>query len=375
MSIVRRSGVVGVFLLGCVTARGASADVVTDWDNVLINAIRATGGGPGPIARNGALMHVAIYDAVNSIDHGYQTMHTNLVVPATTSKVAAAAQAAHNVLAELYPAAQYPTLNAAFNNALATSLAAVPVGQAKIDGISLGQNVAASTMIWHAADGSSANVPYTATPGPGVWQPTAPDFTPAWGPGWGAVTPMVMPIGSMFRPPPPPALTSQAYIDATNEVKSLGSINSATRTKEQTDIAYFWANDRNGSEKPPGQLNVITQIIAANKGNTLEQNARLFALVNVAMMEASVAAWDEKFTTDLWRPIDAIRNAAQVNNGIVADPTWTPLSDQLNGWTPPFPAYISGHATFAGAWAEVLKDYYGTDAISFDATSGGHAAL
>jgi hypothetical protein len=243
------------------------------------------------------------------------------------------------------------------------------VGQAKIDGIALGQNVAASTMIWHANDGSSANVPYTATAGPGVWQPTAPDFTPAWGPGWGAVTPMVMPIGSMFRPPPPPALTSQAYINAVNEVKALGAVNSATRTQEQTNIAYFWANDRNGSEKPPGQLNAITQTIAASKGNTLEQNARLFALVNVAMMEASVVAWDEKFTTNLWRPIDAIRNAGLVNNGIVADPTWTPLSDQLNGWTPPFPAYISGHATFAGAWAQVLKDYYGTDAISFDATS------
>lgn len=354
-------------LLAAATAR---ADVVTDWDTVLLNAIRATGGGPGPVAREGAMMHAAMYDAINSVDRGYAPIHTLLNAPANTSEIAAGAQAAHDVLTGLFPVSQYPALDATLNSDLSNSLAAVANGPGKTAGINLGQAVTVSTLAWRANDGSSATVPYTAAPGPGVWQPTYPAYTDAWGAGWGNVTPMVLTNGSQFRAPAPPTLTSQAYNAAVLQTESLGSINSTTRTADQTAQAVFWANDLNDTEKPPGQLDAITQIVAAQQGNTLVENARLFALVNVTMFDASIAAWDTKFTYDLWRPIDAIREANTVpGSTLTADPNWEPLSDQVNGFTPPFPAYVSGHATVAGTWASTMADFFGTDNISFDAAS------
>jgi hypothetical protein len=351
-------------------AGSAHADVVTDWNNHLLDAIRATGGGPGPIAREGAMVQTAVFDAINSIDRSYAPMHTLINAPANTSEIAAGAQAAHDVLAGLFPAAQYPALNATFDADLSSSLAAVPSGSGKTAGINLGQAVSASTLAWRANDGSSITVPYTVPPGPGVWQPTYPDYTDAWGAGWGSVTPMVLNSGSQFRAPAPPTLTSAAYNQAVLQVESLGSLNSTTRTADETAQAKFWANDLNGTEKPPGQLNAMTQIVAAQEGNSLVQNARLFALINVGMFDASVAAWDTKFTFDLWRPIDAIRQANTVpGSTLVADPSWEPLSDQVNGFTPPFPAYVSGHATFAGTWAAIMAAFYGTNNIAFDGTS------
>jgi hypothetical protein len=371
MRSIQRALLLGsTIITSLLAAAAARADVVTDWDSVLLTVIRVTGGGPGPVAREGAIMHAAMYDAINSVDRGYTPIHTLINAPANTSEIAAGAQAAHDVLTGLFPASQYPALNAMLDTDLSNSLAAVPSGPGKTAGINLGQAVAVSALAWRANDGANATVPYTATPGPGVWQPTYPDYTDAWGTGWGSVTPMVLTSGSQFRAPPPPTLTSQAYNAAVLQTESLGSLNSTTRTADQTAQAVFWSNDVNGTEKPPGQLNAITQIVAAQQGNTLVQNARLFALVNVAMLDASVAAWDTKFTYDLWRPIDAIREANTVpGSTLTPDPKWEPLSDQVNGFTPPFPAYVSGHASFVGTWASIMTQFYGTDNISFDATS------
>jgi hypothetical protein len=181
--------------------------------------------------------------------------------------------------------------------------------------------------------------------------------------------------GSMFRPGGPAGYTDMAALLASaeygailNEVKELGGRNSATRTAYETETAWFWANDRNGTYKPPGHLNHITGVIAAEQGLSLSQTARLFALVNLAMADAGLVAWDVKYRTDidLWRPITAIREAAGDGNAATAgDPEWEPL----NPFTPPFPAYISGHATFSAAHAAILRGFFGRDDVTFTITS------
>jgi len=180
--------------------------------------------------------------------------------------------------------------------------------------------------------------------------------------------------GAQFRPPPAPALTSAQYTAAFNEVKSLGAKNSTTRTADQTQIGIFWGYDRSGMGTPPALYNQLVQVIAKQKHNSTVENARLFALANVAMADAGVAAWDCKFIDNLWRPITAIQHAdTDGNPDTTADPKWEPLGAPGGGvvpnFTPPFPAYVSGHATFGAAVCEVLKDFYHTDHVHFTLSS------
>jgi len=181
-----------------------------------------------------------------------------------------------------------------------------------------------------------------------------------------------------FPIPAPPPLTSQAYTDAYNQVMSVGAANSTTRTQEQTDIGLFWAYDGTpGLGTPPRFYNEIAQTIANQEHNTEYQNARMFALINVAMADAGIAAWNMKFTYDFWRPIIAIRDGANDGNPNTAgDANWTPLgAPATNGagdgvnFTPPFPSYDSGHATFGGALFQTLANFYGTDNITFSISS------
>jgi hypothetical protein len=180
----------------------------------------------------------------------------------------------------------------------------------------------------------------------------------------------MMSSAAQFRPDPPPAMDTAEYTAAWNEVYSLGAKNSTTRTPEQTEIGYFWAYDIQQRGTPPALYNQILQTISAQQHNTVVQNARLFAMANVAMCDGGIACWDGKFTYDLWRPISGIRRADQDGNpDTTADPGWIPLGAPGDGFvsdfTPPFPAYASGHATFGGALFEVLKDFYGTNNIHF----------
>jgi hypothetical protein len=223
------------------------------------------------------------------------------------------------------------------------------------------------------------------TPGtlPGEWRPDP--LHPAQmalGPKWGDVTPFGMLSAAQFAVPAPPALTSAEYAAAYQEVKSLGQDTSATRTAEQTQIGIYWGYDGTpGLGTPPRLYNQIAQVIAKQEHNTVTENARLFALINFAMADAGIACWNDKFIHNFWRPVTAIRenepgtgpsglgsgNPLLVGAG---DPNWTPLgapNDNGGGtnFTPPFPAYASGHATFGGAVFETLADFYGTDNIHF----------
>jgi membrane-associated phospholipid phosphatase len=351
------------------------ADVVTDWNTMYIEAIRQTGGPPCPIARAGAIVHAAMYDAINSIVQTHEPYAMPTTAPATTSQEAAIAVAAHDALSAVYP---QPELLAMFDAMLAAHLDAIPDGPDKDAGMALGGTCAAGIMALRANDGADNDDPYVFGKGPGHWIPTPPDYTAPLSPNWPGVTPFTMTSSDQFRPLAlGPAgytnmtdlLLSPEYAAAYDDVKSIGAIDSATRTAEQTLIARFWANDRDGTFKPPGHLNYIAQVVADQQGNTLFENARLFALLNLALGDAGIVAWDTKYSydIDLWRPITGIRQGnTDGNPATIVDMRWTPLSHdpEVNGFTPAFPAWASGHATFGAAHAAVLREFYGTDAIT-----------
>jgi PAP2 superfamily len=323
------------------------ADVVTDWNNAALDAIRAGSTAPPIASRSLAILHVSIYDAVNGIDRTHEAYLVQSAVSGSASRKAAASAAAHRALVNLFPA------NASSFDALhATILATIPNGPQKTAGIVWGESVANQILTARANDGWNASIPPPGGSGPGVWVPTPPAFLPYALPQWGFVTPFGMSSSSQFRPPGPPPLDSQQYADDYDEVKELGAAFGSTRTEEQTEIALFWA-DGAGTETPPGHWNSIAQIIADEQDNTLEQNARLFALLNIAMADAAICAWDAKYEFHFWRPVTAIA---------FAEPELNWMSFIV---TPPFPDYVSGHSTFSAAAATVLPLFFGTEDLPF----------
>jgi hypothetical protein len=366
--------------VACLSAQ-AMADTITDWNTVLTQTVRETAtthgvnAGPGPVARSGAMMFAAMYDAVNSVDQTNQPYLTSINVPAGTSREAAAATAAYRVMTSLYTGT---TQVDRFNAQLAHDLGAIPDSPGKDAGIALGMAVADNLIAHRTGDGSGVLTPYALNPAAGYWRPAF-GQTPIT-PGWGNVTPFTMTSGSQFRPDSPGGfsdmqslLASPEYAAQVEQVKELGGLFSTTRTADQTEIAEFWANDNPGTYKPEGQLNELNRVVGTQEGNTLSENARMFALTNMAMMDATIAAWDIKYLTDidLWRPRDAIHEVVDDGNAAtVADPTWQPLALTVNGApAPAFPSYVSGHATLAGAQAAILAHFFGTDNIGFDLTS------
>ncbi len=325
----------------------ANADVVTDWNNAALDAIRADRTAPPIASRSLAILHASIYDAVNGIARTYEPYLVQSAVQASASREAAASAAAHEVLVNLFPASA-----STFDALHAAILATIPDGTHKANGIVWGEFVANQILTARADDGWDAVVQPPGGSGPGVWVPTPPAFLPYLLPQWGFVVPFGMSSSSQFRPPGPPSLDSERYAADYEEVKELGAAVGSTRTEEQTEIALFWA-DGAGTETPPGHWNSIAQIIAAAQGNTLEENARLLALLNIAMADAAICAWDAKYTFDFWRPVTAIA---------FVEPELNWMSFIV---TPPFPDYVSGHSTFSAAAATVLPLFYGTEDLPF----------
>ncbi len=329
---------------------GPSGQPVIDWNQVLLSIVTTPGAQPATIqpTRNFAILHAAIYDAVNAIDRGHEPYLIFVRAPRAASETAAADAAAHTVLLGLYPA-QQSVLDADYT----AELAQVPDGPAKDKGVRLGKQVAADLLAIRGNDGSSV-IPPPFVPGtdPGDYQPTPPNFAAPAFTTWGQVTPFVLDRGDQFRPAPPPALTSDAYAAALNEVKSLGSATSTTRTAEQTQIGTFW--------NPPIQnfWNQIAQTVAAARHSDLPTTARLFAALNLSFADSVIAFYDAKYTYRLWRPVTAIRLAdTDGNPATAADPTWLPLA----GNTAPDPSYPGAHSTISAAAADVLASFYGDD--------------
>jgi hypothetical protein len=328
----------------------APADEVLNWNEIAQVTTLPTA--PPMGSRNLAITQVSVFDAVNSIVRRYSPYAVKLRAPKGASPVAAAVAAAHYALVHLYPASQ-----ASLDTSFATSLAAIPDGQSETDGVAVGESVAEQILALRATDGSDRVVPYTPGSGPGAWIPTPPAFAPPVAPGWAAVTPFLLDRGDQFRLGPPPDLTSAEYTRGFEEVTSLGS-SVATRTQEQIDIPKFWAVS--GTQG----WNLIARELLAAKGIRLAKSARILALLNMAGADAVIACWDTKYGYNFWRPVTAIRAADTDGNPATdADAAWSPFVV-----TPPFPDYVSGHATYAGASRQVLKKFFG-DKVNVTLTS------
>jgi hypothetical protein len=338
---------------------GATAvNPVIEWNRTLLVIVRTKGAQPATIhpTRSFAILHAAIYDAVNNINGSFTPYLVRLTdVSPKASQDAAADQAAHDTLVSLYPAFQ-----TTLDSELQQDLAQIPDGQSKSDGIAVGQAAAVEILAFRANDGSGVTPPpYNPKNIPGYYQLSPPDFSPADFTHWGDVVPFAITQPDEFRPAPPPALTSEQYIRSFNEVKSLGEIDSMARTPEQTAIGMFW----NG--KIQNYWNEIAQTAALAHNLNLEQSARLFALLNLSIADTTISFFDAKYFYHFWRPVTAAEKANTDHNPqTVADPDWLPLTTK----TAPDPSYPGAHSAISRAGAEVLRFYFG-DNFTFDVTS------
>lgn len=325
---------------------------VARWNEAVLEAIKAERTPPPVAARNLAIVHIAVYDAIVSINHEYRAFYSGARPRPGSDPTAAATVAAHRVLVELYPKRVRE-----FDAVLDSTLGDVPEGAAKTNGVAHGLAIAERVLKWRAADlTTTSRSSYKFTDEAGRWRPTPPKYADPLLPGWANARGFAVPDRKPFTPPGPPKLTSDEYERALREVKALGGVNSEARTKDQTEIARFWA-DGEGTVTPPGHWNRIAQAVAADRKLNLTDSARLFALLNVSMADAALVCWECKYKFDIWRPVTALRES---------DPTWVPLLP-----TPPFPAYTSGHSSFSGSAAAALEAFFDTDRVAFTSTSDG----
>ena len=342
--------------------------------------------GPTRASRAMAIVHVAMFEALNALDRRF-TSYVGLPAankPKKISADAAVAQAARDTLVVLFP-----SQTASFDSALAEDLALVKKHFEREDGVALGHAAAAAILGQRANDGSNhleprIGIEFITGTAPGEWRQDPISLIPiALGAFWGQVRPFALASAEQFRVPPPPALTSGAYAQAFDEVQRLGGdgvVTPTERTAEQSFVGIYWAYDGTPSLcAPPRLYNQITRTIARQRGTQGLDLARLLALVNVAMADAAIAIWESKYFYDFWRPITGIRESdpgtgpsglGDGNPDTHGDPTFTPFgapASNLAGpdFTPPFPAYPSGHAGFGGALFQTLRAFYGTDAIAF----------
>ena len=318
------------------------ADVIMDWNTKSDEIAAQKQVLPLNHSRGTAILHVAMFEAVNAIEGRYLPYKLNLTADRSTSKEAAAASAGHDILLALYPDQQ-----SSLDATLATMLAGIADGEAKAKGIALGKKAAADLVALRANDGIAAQETYRPYTAPGVYVPTViPLMSIA-----AAVTPWVMTNGSQFRPAPPPALTSETWTADLNEIRELGRIDSTKRSPEQTTIGRFWFITG------PRSYNPIVRQIAMSKDMDIVDCARLFALTSMAGNDAIIAVFDAKYTYNLWRPVTAIRNADQTNNSATPrDASWRPLGD-----TPMHPEYPCAHCITSAAVSAVLQGVAGNE--------------
>ncbi len=345
-----------VTLLAAALALAAAAlrrPTVTDWTGTLVAGLEAAKLPPQTSARTSAIVQASVFDALNGIERRYTPYHVNPAAPPGASRDAAVASAAYTALVALIPS-QKPL----FDQQFAATLAQISdnpftPGQSVLRGLAWGKNVADDVLAWRASDGFNAVLPpYVGGTAPGDWQPTPPSFGPPLFRQFANMTPFALTSPSQFLPSGPPSLTSPSYAQDLNEVKMLGSASSTIRTPAQTQTAVFWQMDT-----PAAMWNRVADQLAETNNTTLTQNARLLALMNIALADATIGIWNAKNTYDSWRPVTAIR--------ALLDPTWTPLLA-----TPVFQEYPSAHSGVSNAAASVLAYFYGDD-TSFSVTSAG----
>ena len=334
--------------LAMIFVRAAHADVIMDW-NAKGDAIAAEKQFLLQ-TRVMSMLHIAMFEAVNAIEPRYAPYKLTLSADRATSKDAAAATAAHDVLLSIYP-----DQKAALDVALAASLSGIPETEAKAKGIALGKEAAEGVIALRANDGANAKESYRPHTKAGVYVPTV---TPLFAT-FGASTPWVMTSNSQFRPSPPPALDSETWTRDVNEIRELGGRNSTVRTPEQTTIGRFWFL------VGPRTFNPIVRQAALAKNMDVVDCARLFALASIAGNDAAVAVFDAKYHYNFWRPITAIRNADITQNAATPrNESWLPLGD-----TPMHPEYPCAHCIISAAVSTVLRNVVGDEFGEFSLTS------
>jgi hypothetical protein len=346
-----------IALVGLATPPTVKADAVTEWNEIMQVTVAA--GNANVQARSGAIVQLAVFEAVNSIVGNYEPYLGTIAAPELASPDAAAVAAAHAVLVVLYPGS-----NTVLNASRAASLATIPDGPAKDAGIAVGQEAVIAMLLLRANDGAAGagSLPYTPGTNPGDWQPAPPTFSPASQPGWGLVIPFGLETGSQFRLPPPPALDSGKYARDYNEVKLVGKSDAGLdiRPQDRTDVARFFA-----VSSPVQAWNQAARQVSAVQGKTLSENARIFALLGMAICDASIAAYDSKYHYNFWRPLTAIWGGElDANHKTESDGAWFPLIT-----TPAFPGYPSAHATLSGAARAVVERTLGKHDLAITLTS------
>lgn len=347
MEAVTRVSVIASLLVGLsvlvAAAVPARADVITDWNQKALPIVTKYSLG-APAYRGLAIMHLAMYQCVNSIEPRYEPYKTKLDAPATASKEAAAAMAAAVVLSKLHPDDQ-----AKIDAELKQSLAQIPDGPAKDEGVALGQKVADGLLTMRGSDGSNAPDNYRPRTTAGRYVATAPVVVPMWG----KVTPFAMKSGAQFRPGTPINLKSREWAENYNEIKAVGAKNSTTRAAVQTETGRLWLYTG------PGTFMPLAVQLAQGKGLGVNENARLFALVAMATADAMVAVFDAKYHYEFWRPITAIRNGdIDGNPQTERDAMWDSL-----GPAPMHPEYPCAHCIVAGAAGTVMQAFFGTGTL------------
>jgi hypothetical protein len=340
----------------------ARADVVTDWNDQALDAIRAGATPPPKATRVLAMVHLAIFEAVNGIEGRYEPYGGVASNPDKhASPEVAAACAAYAVLVDLYPDRAGVLQQALFADLLRYGRS----WRHALGGMAWGADCAAWALDARATDGSSDAVLFMPSGLFGAWQPTPPAFAPALLPQWPFVSPFAMLSEDQFRPPPPPPFDSLEYAEAYNEVKDLGRKTGSSRDADQTEIAFFW-EDGAGTVTPPGHWQVIAQSFADRFRSNLSETARLFALLSITQADAAISCWEAKYHYDHVRPYTAITLEADADGNplTAADPAWQSLIP-----TPPFASYTSGHSTFSSSSARLLALFFGSDDIAFSGSS------
>ncbi len=324
--------------LGESASRSPSSNQVIVWSTYTANFLNSS-----LPQREHAIVNVAMFEATNAITHRYHPYALKLTAPPQASIEAAAATAAHHALVGVAPAS-----TSTWDLFYAQSLAGIPDGQEKTDGIKVGTAAASGILALRASDVPLPGPVYTVSPSPGVWRVTPPPDLRLAITAQAHWQPWTLKSSSQFRPGPPPLLTSAQYAADLNELKAIGARNSTTRTPEQTAVAFFWLPVSSNIFEP------FAERLAIAKGFDDTDSARFFALLTLALVDGSIAVFEAKYTYDQWRPVTAIREADTDNNpDTTADPKWI----QALPTTPPFPDYPSGHCLQAGAAAEVFRKY------------------
>ena len=335
------------------TQAASAANPVVEWNQIALTTALTTPGTQIYLTYT----NLAMYNAMNAIDRHYQQYGPEFHGPRNASQEAAAISAAFQILLYYFPA-QSATLQSRYDSAIA----AIPDGQAKANGIAIGQTAAARIVTMRTGDGRGANVPYTypASPVPGVWIPTPPAFVPPATPWVAQMVPFTMQTASQFRPVNgPPDLGSQQWAQEYSEVKLLGAANSTVRTPTQTEIALFW------TANPVATYFGAFNELVLDRHLNLSKSARLLAMLSVAFTDGGIGCWDAKYHFSNWRPVTAIQNGEiDGNPDTVADATWLPLAS-----TPPHPEFPAAHGCATGAIAKTLENFFGTRNVKFSVNS------